>query len=229
MDDLRAADQARRQRREQDRAAEIYQEAARIFHEKGYEATSVSDIADAVRMTKAGLYYYIESKEDLLFRIINHGLDWLEREVIEPGREIGDPEERLRWLIQHHGQGLCQGSRVIPRLTEEVSSLSPKHQKHIIGRKRRYLEFVRETLEELKSEGKLRPIDTTVAAFALFGMLLWLPRWYQPDGRLNARQTVENLLNLFLSGAVISAKSERRTPKARDRSETACATQLKQK
>src|SRR5436190_10717329 len=150
---------------EQNRTVAIYQKAARIFHERGYEATSVSDIAEALGITKAGLYYYIESKEELLFRIISHGLDWLDRQVIEPARALTDAEARLRWIIRHHGQGLCRGSRVIPLLTEEVSSLSNKHRQQIIGRKRRYLEFVRDTLDELKTQRKLRHVDTTVAAF----------------------------------------------------------------
>jgi len=186
----------------QNRTIALYQKAARIFHEQGYEATSVSDIAEALGITKAGLYYYIKSKEDLLFRIISHGLDWLDAEVINPARALTDAEEKLRWIIRHHGEGLCRGSRVIPLLTEEVSSLSNTHRQQIMGRKRRYLEFVRDTLDRLKSEGKLRHVDTTVAAFGLFGMLLWLPRWYQPSGRLSAVQTIEHLLNLYLNGAM---------------------------
>src|ERR1044071_2079339 len=146
---------------EPERMVAIYYKAARIFHEQGYEATSMSDIAEALQITKAGLYYYIDSKEDLLFRIINYGLDWLDQEVIEPARMLGDPEERLRWIIRHHGQGLLRGSRVIPLLTDEVSSLSPRHRQHILGRKRAYYDFVRDTLNYLKSQGKLRDIDPT--------------------------------------------------------------------
>ena len=190
------------------RTAAIYQKAAEIFHKRGYEATSVSDIAEALRITKAGLYYYIESKEDLLFRIISHGLDWLDQEVIEPARALLDPEQRLRWIISHHGQGLCKGSRVVPLLTEEVSSLSPKHRRQIVERKRHYFEFVRDTLDELKAEGKLRKVDTTIAAFALFGMLLWLPRWYRPGGRLSAVQTIDHLLNQYLNGVMVPKTSK---------------------
>ncbi len=191
---------------DQQRVAGIYQKAAKIFHEQGYEGTSMSDIADALQLTKAGLYYYIESKEDLLYRIINHGLDWLEKEVIKPARALRDAEERLRWIIQHHGQGLCKGSRVIPLLTEEVSSLAPRHRQHIVRRKRRYFQFVRQTLEELKAQRKLRDVDTTVAAFGLFGMLLWLPRWYQPAGRLTAGETMHYLSNLYLGGVMTGKK-----------------------
>jgi len=201
------------QNEEQARLLDIYYKAAKVFHEQGYEATSMSDIADALRMTKAGIYYYIKSKEDLLFGIINHGLDWLDKEVIEPARALTDAEERLRWIIRHHGQGLLKGSKVIPLLTEEVSSLTPKHRQHVMNRKRRYFEFVRDTLEDLKAQGKLRAVDTTVGAFGLFGMILWLPRWYQPGGRMTAAETMDHLLNLYLSGVMEPGAT--RSPSAR--------------
>ncbi len=185
---------------EPDRTVTIFLTAAQIFHERGYDATSMSDLAEALEITKAGLYYYIDSKEDLLFRIMNFGLDWLEKEVIEPARALSDPEERLRWVIRRHGSELLVGSRTIPILTDEDSALAPKHRMHIQTRKRLYFDLVRDTLNDLKRQGKLRDIDTTVAAFSLFGMLLWLPRWYQPDGSLAAAETLDHLTNLFFGG-----------------------------
>src|SRR5262249_8000070 len=150
--------------------------------------------------------------------------DWLDKEVIEPARALADAEDRLRWIIQHHGQRLCQGSRDIPLLTEEVSSLEPKHRQLILKRKRRYFEFVRATLHELEVQGKLREVDTTVAAFGLFGMLLWLPRWYQPGGRLTVNRTMTELLNLYLNGVMAckqrapAQKTEKRIARRNSRS-----------
>src|SRR5262249_3596455 len=82
--------------REPDRLAEIYREAARIICEKGYDATSMNDIAEAVGITKAGLYHHISGKRTLLFQIMSFGLDALEEEVIAPARGIRDAEQRLR-------------------------------------------------------------------------------------------------------------------------------------
>ena len=97
---------------------------------------------------------------------------------------------------------------MIPLLTDEVSSLLPRHRQHIVARKRVYFDFVRDTLKELKGQGKLREIDITVASFGLFGMLLWLPRWYQPGGRMTAAQTIENMMSLYLGGLMMNG-SER--------------------
>ncbi len=195
----------------QDRTEEIYWKAAQIFHERGYDATSMSDLADALEITKAGLYYYIESKEDLLFRIINFGLDWLEKEVVEPARSVSDPEERLRFIIHKHGQEMIKGSKAIPILTDESSSLSPKLHKQIAKRKRVYFDLVRETIEELKRLGKMRDIDATVATFGFFGMILWLPRWYNRNGPLTADGVLEDLTQLFFGGLLTSPPKVRRS------------------
>lgn len=192
------------------RTQDIYVTAAQIFYDQGFDATSMDDLAKALQITKAGLYYYIESKEDLLFAIMNHGLDWLDREVVDPARQIADPEARLRWVIQRHGCGLAEGSHAVPILTDEVSALTAKHRRHILARKRVYFDLVRGTLEELKKAGKLRDIDTTVATFSLFGALLWLPRWFRENGPLSSAEVLDHLTSLMLGGLLKpSARGDR--------------------
>src|SRR6266487_3344950 len=85
------------------RRAEMYRTIAQLFRDRGFDATSVSDIARALGLTKAGLYHHFESKEALLFEIMMFGLDKVRDEVIVPVRAIRDPEERLRQLILRHG------------------------------------------------------------------------------------------------------------------------------
>src|SRR5262249_28046175 len=63
-----------------------------------------------------------------------------------------------------------------------------------------YFDLVRDTLKALKAAGKLRDLDTTVATFSLFGMLLWLPHWYRPEGALTSQQVIEETLRLALGG-----------------------------
>jgi len=183
-----------------ERVQEIYKEAARIFHQNGFDATSMDDLARALRITKAGLYYYIDSKEDLLFRIMDHAMDWVEREVLGPARAEPDPERRLELIVRRHALELLESAHDIPILTDEVAALTPKHRKNIRGRKRAYIDLVRDTLDALKREGKLRDVDTTVAAFSLFGMLLWLPRWYRKPGRLTGEQVLGHLRAIVRGG-----------------------------
>jgi AcrR family transcriptional regulator len=185
---------------ESDRTVDIYIKAAEIFHEQGFDATSMSNIAAAVDLTKAGLYYYIESKEDLLFAIINMAMEWLETKVIEPSRQFDDPEQRLKSIIACHGRLLTEGNKAITILTDEIEALKPKHRKLILDRKRVYFDFVRDTLEALRGAGRLREVNSTVATFGLFGTLLWLPRWYRPDGPLSPPQIIEEITNIVVGG-----------------------------
>lgn len=183
-----------------DRTIDIYTKAAEIFHEQGFDATSMSSIAAAVDLTKAGLYYYIESKEDLLYAIMNYAMERLETMVIDPSLAVSDPSERLRSIISRHGRLLTEGNKAITILTDEIEGLKPKHRKQILDRKRVYFEFVRGTLDELRDAGKLRDVNTTVATFGLFGTLLWLPRWFHHDGRLTSEMVIEQIVDIATYG-----------------------------
>ncbi len=102
-----------------DRLAEIYRAAASIICEKGYDATSMNDIAEAVGITKSGLYHHVSGKRNLLFNIMSFGMDSLEEQVIIPARALTDAEERLRAIITSHVHLIT--SRSTPRLRLQQS------------------------------------------------------------------------------------------------------------
>ena len=191
---------------ELDRLNQIYFFAARLFCEKGYDATSMSAIAEATGITKAGVYHFIPGgKKDLLFAIMSYGLDRLDRVVIEPVQTIEDAEERLRAIITNHVKLITHGSteegfNPVTVVVDEVAGLSPAHRAKIDQRKRVYVDLIRKTLEELKEQGKLKEVDVTVVAFSLLGMILWLARWYRPDGRLTGDQMVDEICKMALGG-----------------------------
>jgi AcrR family transcriptional regulator len=186
------------------RLSEIYRVAAQIICEKGYDATSMSEIADAVGITKAGVYHHVPGKRDLLFAIMSYGLDSLENEVITPARAISDAEQRLRAIIITHSRLITDHSmsegNPVTIVIDEVAGLTPAHRRKIDQRKRAYVDLVRGTLKQLKEEGKLRNVDVTVAAFSLFGMILWLSRWYHPDGPLSSEQVAEEVSKIAMAG-----------------------------
>lgn len=190
-----------------ERRMEVYRTAAQIFYEKGFNATSVGDIADAMGFTKATLYYYIESKQDLLFVIMNLGLDALEREVIVPAQAVADAEARLRSIVHNHARQIAAGNHAVTIISDEVKALSGTPQEKIIARRRSYTDFLRSTLDQLKQEGKLRDVNTTVAAFSIIGMILWVARWYHPDDSLTPDEVSEEVSKLAFN-ALLRSNSE---------------------
>lgn len=191
-----------------ERLARIYHAAAMIIDSKGYEATSLNDVAKAVGLTKAGLYHYLQSKERLLFGIMNYAMDKVDARIIEPARSITDPEKRIRavmagyaWLILENGQRMSV-------IINELNGLTPAHHRKVSQRRRAFYDFVRDTIAELKQEGKVKGLDVTVGTLSIFGVMMWLAYWYRPNGRLSRQQVVEQIVELTV-GRLLGLRSRK--------------------
>jgi AcrR family transcriptional regulator len=192
----------------QARRARMCRTAAQLFRDRGYDATSVSDVARALGMTKAGLYHHFESKEALLFEIMMYGLDRVRDDVIIPARTIRDPEERLRAMIVNHARIATRGQGAVAHLGDEIRALPPAGRRQIEQRMRVYFDLIRDTLRELKASGRLRTVDPTVATFSLLGMILWLPRWFRQGGRLDQEAVANAIAEFALGGLLVPARRE---------------------
>ena len=176
--------------------------AAQIFRTRGFDATSVSDIARALGLTKAGLYHHFESKEALLFEIMTFGLECVRDEVVVPIRGIRDPEDRLRQLIVRHARITTRGQGAVAHLGDEIRALPPASRKPIEEKMRVYFDLIRNTLLELRAARRLREVDVTVATFSILGMILWLPRWFRQDGPLTQDEVAEQIAKFALGGLI---------------------------
>lgn len=183
-----------------DRLQDICLTAAEIFFNKGYNATSLSQIADSLGITKAALYYYVKSKQDLLYRIITLGLDSVKGEVLDPAREIADPEERLRFIILNHARLSAGGNHAVIIISHEDNELSFHQREEILKRRREYFDFIRTTLSELKDKGEIVDIDVTTTTFTILGMIIWLSRWYSPNGKMSLEKVCEDVCEMAMRG-----------------------------
>jgi TetR/AcrR family transcriptional regulator, cholesterol catabolism regulator len=200
------------------RLDKIYIAAAEVIHTKGYHATSMDDIAKAAGITKPGLYYHITSKEQLLFQIMTYTLDGYEQRVVIPARDILDAEERLRFMITNHVLSIAENGQVLTIITEELAGLTPANLRVIKERKRGFLNFIRGTLEELKTAGRLRDLDLTLAALGMQGMIMWLSYWYKPNGSVPKETAAAQYCEILLNGLLlpkVKPKARTRTQKAK--------------
>ena len=162
----------------------------------------MNDIANAVGLTKAGVYHYIRGKEQLLFEIMSFGMDMVDEDVSAPARAIPDAELRLRTIVERHVKRILEVGGAVTILIEEMQALTAAHRRKIRARKRAYFELIRATLEQLAAEGKLRDVDPTVAAFSLLGEINWISRWYRSGGKLEPAKVAGDVLKLAL-GSVL--------------------------
>jgi TetR/AcrR family transcriptional regulator, cholesterol catabolism regulator len=184
------------------RRREISRIAARVFYEKSYEGASMQDIAEAVGLTKAGLYHHIGSKDELLFEIMNFGMDILQEEVVDKVKDIADPREKLTRTIAGHIDLIVRARDLeITVILHENRSLRGTLRKKINARKRHYIEFLEEMIAGVQKQAGGKPaLPPNLAAFALLGMINWLYQWYRREGPVKQSELTRTYTDFFFRG-----------------------------
>ena len=183
---------------------EILRTAARLFQQCGYDATSMNDVAAALKLSKGGLYHHFQSKHAILFNLMNDAMDIAQARVIDPARKVADPEERLRTLIRMHiAVVLSLREREITVMLHENHPLPPPLRRRINARKKDYVRFVESVIAEAQKKRAEKPtVSPRAAAFALLGMVNWIYQWYKPDGLLNEQELVRQYTEILFAGAL---------------------------
>jgi len=193
-----------------DSRQEILRTAARLFQQRGYDATSMNDVAAALKLSKGGLYHHFQSKDEILFEIMNHAMEITQERVLNPVRAIADPAERLRALIRLHIEVvLSPRDREITVMLHENHPLPPALRKRINTRKKEYVHFVESLMAEVQKDAVKQPqragktsgaVSPRAAAFALLGMVNWIYQWYKPEGDLQTHNLVPQFTELIFGG-----------------------------
>ncbi len=179
------------------RREELLRTAARLFVDKGFEATTTRDIADAVGMRSGSPFYHFRSKQDLLKAAMAEGLETGYRSLLAAIEGIDDPALRLRVLIRTHLGNLLEGECEAPLLLFESRSLDAAARAEIAAITDRYQKPWQETLDALAAAGQLNSAQPPVRLL-LFGMLNWTPQWYRADGGQSLDQLTDCVMALLL-------------------------------
>ena len=187
-----------------DSRQEILRTAARLFQQQGYDATSMNDVAAALKLSKGGLYHHFQSKDEILFHIMSHAMDITEERVINAARRIEGAEERLRTLIRLHIEVvLSEEDREITVMLHENHPLPLALRRKINGRKKDYVHFVENLVADVQRQrNSTSQVTPRAAAFALLGMINWIYQWYKADGSLTGDAIVRQYTDIFFRGAV---------------------------
>ena len=176
----------------------ILDSACGIFAEKGYHNASVRDVAAATGVSPAGLYYYFQSKEELLHLILDACLSSLMDRIRDDVVGIGDPAVRLRAIIRTHLTHFQKNGKEMRVLVHEWRALSGPFGEEIRGLMREYAQVVIRTIKDLSPDKTSK--ELRAAAFGLFGMLTWVDQWYRPGRDLSLDLLAEQFSDTFLVG-----------------------------
>jgi AcrR family transcriptional regulator len=181
----------------------ILEAAAQIFSHKGYHATSMSDIASAVNLQKASLYHHVNSKQEILFSLLNEALDLVISRVNAVIEMPLPAEEKLRLAMHTYLRTLTEQRDLSAILLLEHRSLSPDlHQRHIPKRDR-FEHLWRELLQSGVDEGIFSLQDVPLATRTLLGMMNWVVTWYKERGYLSIAEISDQYTDMFLHGIMI--------------------------
>jgi AcrR family transcriptional regulator len=188
-----------------DSRQEILRTAGRLFQQRGYDATSMNDVAAALKLSKGGLYHHFQSKDEILYEIMNHAMDITQERVIDAVKQISDPERRLRALIRLHIEVvLSPVDREITVMLHENHPLPPTLRKKINARKKDYIHFLENLMAEVqRSRHAKGSVSPRAAAFALLGMLNWIYQWYKPEGELQVQNLVPQFTEFVFGGLLM--------------------------
>jgi AcrR family transcriptional regulator len=184
------------------REDQLLEVATRLFREKGYHNTSMQDIADGLGVQKASLYHYIESKEQLLRRLLKRAAAILGAQIDEIYEAELPPAEKLRQALQNHAVTMMEHLNLVSVYLSEYRNLSPQQLEQILATRRHYERVLIRILEDGIASGDFRPVNVKMAMLGLLGMFNWTHQWFSPDGELTPQEIADILTDLALRGLV---------------------------
>jgi AcrR family transcriptional regulator len=190
------------------RLAEILTHATEVFCKKGYEGASMRDLSRASGMSLAGLYYYFESKERLLFLIQKHTFTTIVQRLKARLEGVSDPEQQIRIFILNHLEYFLDNQAAMKVLSHEAEALKNGFASEVAGIKREYYRICVGLLDDLKRERGLQ-VSTRIAVLSLFGMMNWIYTWHNSRVDADAEQLAREMSDIFLRGVMTGGKSRR--------------------
>ena len=178
----------------------ILEAAALIFSQKGYHATSMQDIADAVSLQKASLYHHFSSKQEILLALLDRGLDVLTSRLEDVLIRPLPPAEKLRQAMISYLCTIAEYQSLSAVLLLEHRSLEAELRARHVPRRDRFERLWRDLIEQGKEAGLYDCHDPSLAGRAILGVLNWSITWYRADGPNTAEEIAESFADLFLNG-----------------------------
>jgi TetR/AcrR family transcriptional regulator, cholesterol catabolism regulator len=183
------------------RDQEVLDAAAKVFHERGYADASVQHIADELGILKGSLYHYIDSKEDLLFRILEEAHHEVEAILADVEGMDAPPLAKLHEYTRRQVEYTSRNLAKMAIYYHDVDQLSETRRKALYKRRRVHEQFVVDCIAQAQERGETRPgIDPRLSTNYLFGSMIWVYRWYRPSGKVKPAQVAADCADFVVSG-----------------------------
>src|SRR5258708_10904639 len=182
------------------RRREVLDCAVKLFAEKGFDGTSINDIAAMTTLKKPSLYHYFPSKQSILAAVLEDAMAELWPAALEAA-QISDPVERIRALLAVHLNNFRRKRPLIVVFLLERTKLDAASAATYFEWRRQYNAFYVDAIRDGQKQGVFRDDDPVVLAYAVLGIMNWIIQWYDPDGR-SSLGDVTDILQRCALGAI---------------------------
>ncbi|NRQ35088.1 TetR/AcrR family transcriptional regulator [Nonomuraea sp. NN258] len=173
--------------------------AVNVFNERGYDGTSMEDLARALGVTKSAIYYHVPGKEQLLARALDRALDGLFTMIADERAATGPAIERLEWVVRQSVRILVDR---LPYVTLLLRVRGNSHtEQQALERRREFDRFIAHLVKQAATDGSIRSdLDPALVTRLLFGTVNSITEWYQPGGGGSADDLADAILTMTLDG-----------------------------
>jgi TetR/AcrR family transcriptional regulator, cholesterol catabolism regulator len=190
------------------REQEIIAAAAQVFLEKGYHAATTRDIAAAVGIQQASLYYYISSKEELLYLVVREPIMQLYAQIEAIVKADWPTRDKIERSLQAHLAAFDDNYPHMFVFVQELQNVMQSLQERLHDFPQRYQHLWEELIRQGITTGELRAdLDVTTTVLMILGMCNWMSRWYRKGGRLSTAALAQQYARALLDGIVATPLS----------------------
>ena len=186
-----------------DKIKEINGVVTRLFAQKGYHNTSMREIARDLGMNQSSLYHYFDSKEDILYALLNDAIDDALGTLEEICGSDLSPHGKLNQVLSFYTNYYAGDQDRLRLLVNEQGHLGKEYRQVLIEKERRYVRLIQSILKDLADEGRMKTIPPSVAAFAFFGMVHYTIKWYDKNGPVKSGELADYFLEIFTEGIFV--------------------------
>lgn len=194
------------------RLQEVLDVAGRLFNEKGYRATSLAEIGEALGMNKASLYYYVRSKEDLIRKLIVRASGRLRSVARDPQLDALPADQALERLVREHCAVILEFPNEMGLLVQQRRFIEARALGDLVERERVYVAYVRGVIARGVTEAIFRPVDPGIATQLVLDTINGLLRWFRVGGKRSATAAIDEVWTFILGGMRVEP-SGRRAPR----------------
>lgn len=186
----------------------ILDRAARLFARKGYQRSTVDEIARACRLSRGALYHYFSSKEAILNQILAVHLAARLATVSEAAIARNDPEDRLRAIVRAMVQANARSRAEQIVLLHDSQYLGRRERAAIVQRQNEIVQVIDDAVAALASHGRIAPRHRKVRTMILLGMINYTYLWYDAAGPVGPESYAQMVSDIFLGQAAAPAGLE---------------------